>query len=289
MAFEPAGYLGAPLGESGVSDRPSPRETLSLLVGAARSEDLGFLAAAIAYYAFVSTIPLAILGLALASVLGGDALADALAGTLAGALSPEVEPLLRTALETTAGRGSATLVGLLVLLWSGLRLFRGLNTAFARIYGTNQTTTFLGELRDAVATLGGIAVAVGLLAGILVVLGSVSVAGGLLAPLAGVLALPVAFFPIYYILPDVDIRVREAIPGAILAGLGWTILGWVFAVYAALASTASVYGAIGTVLLALTWFYAGALLVLLGALLNVVRAGRLDNRQLQQVAGPVDG
>lgn len=272
-----------------MSDRPSPRETLRLLVAAARSEDLGFLAAAIAYYAFVSTIPLAILGLALASILGGDALSAALAGTLAGVLSPEVEPLLRTALETTAGRGSATLVGLLVLAWSSLRLFRGLNSAFARIYDTSDVTTFFGELRDAAATLGGIAVAVGVLVGALAVLGTVSVAGWLLAPLAAILLLPVAFFPVYYLLPDVDLRAREAIPGAILAGLGWTVLGWVFAVYAALASTVSVYGAIGTVLLALTWFYAGALLVLLGALLNAVRAGRFDNRQLQQVAGPDGG
>lgn len=272
-----------------MSDRPSPWETVRLLVAAASSEDLGFLAAAIAYYAFVSTIPLVILAMAVASIVGGEALASALAEAIAGVLTPQTEPLLQSAFENTAGRGGATIVGLVILGWSGLRLFRGLHTAFAQIYGTATSTTFFDELRNAAVTLGAIAVSVGLLVGVLVIVGRASVGGRLLAPLVTALLLPVVFYPLYYLLPDVGLAVPEAVPGAILAGLGWSVLGWLFAVYAAVAAPASVYGIIGTVLLALTWFYGGAILLILGAMLNAVRAGRLDNRQVQQVAGPDDG
>jgi YihY family inner membrane protein len=178
-------------------------------------------------------------------------------------------------------------VGLVVLVWSGLRLFRGLHAAFARIYGTAATTSVRSEFGDAVTTLGAMAGAILMLATVLGVLGSGAVPGGrLLAPLGSALLLPVAFYPMYYILPDVPVGPLDAVPGAVLAGLGWTLLGWGFALYTTYAATVSIYGAVGVVLLALTWFYAGALLILLGAVLNAVRAGRVDNRQLQQEPDP---
>jgi membrane protein len=269
-----------------MADRPGPRETLVLLVDAARSDDLGFLAAAIAYYAFVSLIPLVILALAVATFVGGETLSAAVSRALADVLSEQALTLLEGALESGAGRGSATAAGLVILLWSGLRLFRGLHTAFARIYGTAGTTSLRSEFGDAVVTLGVMAGAVALLAGGIAVLGSGFVPGGrIMAPFASALLLPVAFYPVYYILPDVHLTLLDALPGAVLAGLGWTLLGWSFSLYTAYAASVSIYGAVGVVLLVLTWFYAGALLVLLGAVLNAVRAEQADNRQLQQESG----
>lgn len=267
-------------------DPPSPTETVRLLVREARSEGLGFLGAAIAYYAFVSVVPLTLLALAVASVVGGDVLATAVQDAVSGILTPEAAALIEDAVASGAGRGSATLVGLLVLTWSGLRLFRGLHAAFGQIYGMTEAASLPKQLRDAAVTLVAIAVALGLLAVVLAVLARPSVPGGtILAPIASVLLLPIAFYPLYYVLPDVPIAPREAIPGAVLASVGWTLLGWGFALYTTYAATASVYGAVGTVLLVLTWFYAGAQVVLLGAVLNAVRSGPIEDRQVQQVAG----
>ena len=269
-----------------MADPPSPAETVRLLVRAARSEGLGFLGAAIAYYAFVSIVPLTLLALAVASVVGGDVLAAGVREAVSGVLTPEAAALIEDSVASETGRGSATIIGLLVLTWSGLRLFRGLHAAFGRIYGRAGTTSLGKQLRDAAVTLIGIAVALGVLAVVLVLLARPSVPSGtVFAPVAIAVVLPVAFFPIYYVLPDVPMAPRAAIPGAVLAGVGWTLLGWGFALYATYAATASVYGAIGTVLLVLTWFYAGAVVVLLGAVLNAVRSGRVEDRQVQQVAG----
>ncbi|MFB6310622.1 MAG: YihY/virulence factor BrkB family protein [Salinirussus sp.] len=267
-----------------MAESPDARETLRLLIDAARSEGLGFLAAAIAYYAFVSLIPLVIIALAAATLVGGETFAEAVAATLAGVLTPETLQVLEGALSGGTGRGGATIAGIIVLSWSGLRLFRGLDEAIGRIYGTTGTTTFVRQIRDASVTLAAIGTAVGTLAAVMAIVRLLLPSGSLLAPLGTALLLPVAFFPVYFLLPNVPMTPSEALPGAILAGLGWTLLGWLFAVYTATLATTSVYGAVGVVLLALTWFYAGALLVLLGAVLNAVRSGRTNNRQLQQVA-----
>ncbi len=84
--------------------------------------------------------------------------------------------------------------------------------------------------------------------------------------------------------PADDVTVREALPGAVFAGVSWTVLGTVFGVYAAQAGGAQLYGVLGGVLLLLVWFYFAGLVLLLGAALNAVLAGRFEDRQLQQGA-----
>ncbi len=73
---------------------------------------------------------------------------------------------------------------------------------------------------------------------------------------------------------------REAVPGAVFAGGGWTLLGTGFNVYAAQADSYQVYGVIGGVLLLVTWFYFAGQVLLVGAAVNAA----LADRQLQQVS-----
>ncbi|QSG10625.1 putative conserved domain associated withmembrane ribonuclease BN [Halapricum desulfuricans] len=266
------------------------RATRALAVGwtlleVVRRSPLTLLAAAIAYYAFVSLLPLSLLALSIASALGGDALAETVVAQLGGVLTPSGEELVRSALTTARGRGGATALGLAVLLWGGLKLFRGLDVAFSMIYGTQRQVTLFTQLRNAVTALFAVGVAVGAVVLAAALAGLVSVS----APT--VIALPIvltaAFLPLYVIFPDVDLRVREALPGAAFAALGWTALSAVFQVYAASAGGSALYGVLGAVLLLVTWFYVGGLLLLVGAVLNGVLAGdvgSVEDRQLQQGA-----
>jgi hypothetical protein len=66
--------------------------------------------------------------------------------------------------------------------------------------------------------------------------------------------------------------------GATVAG--WTGLVVVFGIYTATATSFQLYGVLGGAFLALTWFYLAGLLLLGGAVLNTVIAGRRD-RQVQ--------
>jgi membrane protein len=91
--------------------------------------------------------------------------------------------------------------------------------------------------------------------------------GLLLVGLTGV------FLPLYYYLPDAGLDVRDALPGAVLAAVGWVLLQAGFQVYAANAPQFRLYGVIGGVLLLVTWFYIAAILLLVGAAVNHVLAG----------------
>ncbi|WP_424016790.1 YihY/virulence factor BrkB family protein [Halorientalis pallida] len=254
------------------------------VVTAARSEQITFLAASLAYYTFVSLMPLLLLALVVASALGGEALAGTVVAQLGSVLSPSGEQVLLESLTGASGRAGATVAGVAVLVWGALKLFRGLNVAFGQVYGTAESSSFVDQVTDATVALVAVGVGVGVAAAVNVLVGFVP---GRLADALGTpvlaLTLTITFLPLYVILPDVPVGVREALPGAVLAGGGWALLSTVFRLYAASAGSFQLYGVIGGVLLLVTWFYVGSLVLLAGVVLNAVLAGREDgNRQLQQ-------
>ncbi|MEF8787127.1 MAG: YihY/virulence factor BrkB family protein [Haloarculaceae archaeon] len=252
------------------------------LVAVIRDEQLTFLAAAIAYYAFVSVIPLLLVTLAVASAVAGETIANEVLNLVGEFLTPQAASLVEVALVSDTGRGGATAVGLTVLLWSSLRVFRGLDIAFSRVYGADAPLGLVEQVRDALLVLGVMGAGLGatVLLGTILPLSDIPFAE-YLGPFGLVAVLSVVFLPVYYVFPDSSVDLWEAVPGAVFAGGGWTVLSLGFSVYAARATAFQLYGILGAVLLILTWFYFGGLLVLLGAALNAVLAGQKD-RQLQQ-------
>jgi len=249
------------------------------VVRTVQEEEVSFLAAGIAYYMFVSLLPLLLLTLVVGTLAGGEAFAERIVTAAGDVLSPAASTLLEDALTSGAGRGGATVLGVGVTLWSALKVFRGLDTAFSRVYGTDGPDSIVGELVDGLAALGGISVAlVGL--GVIGAFGTVLGVQVALGGLALVPVLAVAFLPLYYLFPDQEMTIRAAVPGAVFAGVGWTLLGTGFNVYAAQADTYQVYGVIGGVLLLVTWFYFAGQVLLVGAAVNAA----LADRQLQQVS-----
>ena len=245
------------------------------LVALVRDQELSFLAAAVAYYAFVSLVPSLVLLFATASLLGGEELADSVLAGTGEVLSPVGQELVADALGGASGRAPATVVSIALLIWSTLKVFRGLDVAFSQVYGTQPAATLLGRTRDAAAALG--AVGVGLAA--LVVGNAVVGLSGVglarvLGPVALVVVLTVTFFPLFYLFPDSGDPARLALPGTVLAAVGWTVLGTAFREYAGVAGQFDLYGVLGGVLLLVTWYYVGSLVLLLGAALNAVLGGR---------------
>jgi YihY family inner membrane protein len=244
-----------------------------------------FIAAGVAYYAFISLIPLLLLALVVASFLGDTEVVAALVGEVSGALGEGAGGALSDALAGAAGRGGATVFGLAVFLWSGLKLFRGLDIAFSEVYGDPGPASLLEQLRNAAVTLGavGVGVAATVVAGAAIAglgLGA-TLGGGRVVGAAGtaglVAGLTVAFLPLYYVLPGIDLPVSEALPGAVFAAVGWTALQTGFRIYAAFAGSYEAYGVVG-VLLLVTFLYFGALVLLARGVLNAVLAGRADER-----------
>jgi YihY family inner membrane protein len=242
----------------------------------AKEQELTFLAAAVAYYAFVSLIPAAVLILIVASVLGGDQLAAVVLESTGQFLTENGQDVLTTALTADDWQGGATLIGLVFLIWGTLKVFRALDTAFGNVYGTQSEDTLLDQLIDS----GIVVVGIGLSMTVMFVLAGAFAAFDLgpVVEALGVLVLPVfltgAFLPIYYRFPDTSVTVREVLPGAVVAAVGWTAMQAVFQLYASVAST-SAYGIVGGVILLVTWLYFAGAIVIFGAVVNVVLA---DNR-----------
>ncbi|MDS0260376.1 YihY/virulence factor BrkB family protein [Haloarcula sp. S1CR25-12] len=249
------------------------------LVSAVRTQQVSFLSASIAYYMFVSLLPLLLLGLAVATFVGGESFAEEVVAALGTALTPQAARLVGSALTNASGRGGATAVSLAVMVWGSLKVFRGVDTAFSRIYDTHESGGFLDSVVDAVAALAGIGLA---LVGFAAV-GTLGAVFGVDVALSGLALVPifvVAFLPLYYLFPDTQMTAREALPGTLFAAVGWTALATLFGLYASVAGGFQLYGVIGGVLLLVTWFYFAGQLLLVGAVLNAVLTGGTD-RQLQ--------
>jgi membrane protein len=249
---------------------------VSSVIGLARDRNLTFLAAGIAYYAFVSLIPLLLLAIAVASFVGGQALADSVVDMLSRQLSSAGQEIITSTLTATTGRGAAGIVGFVALTWSALKLFRGLDQAFDEVYDDEIEASLLEQVRDALVVVVGIALAIGLVVAVGAALSILNLQlpfVNVIGSLVLIVVLAIAFLPVYYVLPPVDVSVGEVLPGAAVAAVGWVILQVGFRIYASNAGRYQAYGIIGAVLLFVTWLYFAAIVVLIGAALNAVRRG----------------
>ncbi|SIR49475.1 YihY family inner membrane protein [Haladaptatus litoreus] len=251
------------------------RVTTREIAAEVREQEITFLAAGIAFYAFVSILPALLLGLAVVSIVGGERIATEVVMTAQQFLSPAAEAVIYEAFTSRSGRSSATIVGVLVLVWSTLRVFRGLDKAFSRVYDSNHEESFFETLVDASIVV--VVIALALLG---LALGSVVFSAFSWVPFAKPLssvvvlfALAPVFLPLYYFFPDADVTVREALPGTILATVSWVALQALFQAYVESAAQFAAYGVLGGALLLVSWLYLGAIVLLLGAVVNAVLAG----------------
>lgn len=269
-----------------------PRRVVDLgrdVVEVMREHDVTFMAGSIAHAAFLSLFPLLVLLLIVAAAVGNDLLTERIVELSQAYLSPAGEGLVFDALTNASERAGASIIGVASLLWGMLRVFRGLGTAFDALYGSGEST-FVGQMLD------------GLIVFVALVLATVGAGFGAavlavgdhplvqaLNPLVLVLGLTVAFFPLYYVLPEPEIGAREALPGTVVAAVGWTAMEALFGIYVDLANTVSLYGTMGAVILLLVWLYGSAFVLLVGATVNVVLAGRHENEADEEPRGTERG
>jgi len=248
--------------------------TVRSIVRVARDRNLTLLAASFAYYAFVSIVPLVILAFVVGSLLGQEAFAELIVSRVEEFLSESGRRALSEALTATSGRVGVSLVGLVTLAWSATKVFRGLTQAFGEIYETVEDPSLLDAIRDGLVVL----VAVALAAALVVLLETaLEVTGLVRLPYpnlihAGALLVGLTFvlLPLYYVLPPVDVSVAEVLPGAVVTAAGWLGLRFLFAFYASNAGKYQAYGILGAILLFVTWLYFAGIVLLGGAVVNLV-------------------
>lgn len=253
------------------------------VVNEIREEDVPFMAGSVAYQAFVSLVPLLVLVFFAVSLVGDEDLAAQVVEFSGGFLPPEAAQLLGKSIAGKTGSTGASLIGLVTLVWGTLKVFRGLDTAFSAIYGTSEQNSFVDQVVDGLVML--VAIGGAILAGgiAITVISLLPLPGdSVLVPLVLIGALVVAFYPMYARFPDVDVTRREVLPGVLVAALGWAALQSVFGYYVEFAGGSAGAGIFGAIILLLTWLYFGALVLLLGAVVNAVLAGRRGDAPLAE-------
>ncbi|MGH9040246.1 MAG: YihY/virulence factor BrkB family protein [Acidimicrobiia bacterium] len=232
----------------------------------------GELASAVTLAAFLSLLPLLVVGIAalgFVSAASSKDLAQEVIGEVG--LSGKAAETLRTAMEQAqASRQAASVVGLGGLLWTGLGVVGALqytwDTAW-QVSGRGLRDKFLG-----LAWLGG--AGVGFVASF-----SLSAVSQLLpwflAPL-GVVAGFATGVGLWLwaakVLPNRNVGWRPLIPAAIVGALGFEILKVVGSVWVprAVASSSALYGSLGVVFAVLAWLLVFGRLVAFTAMVEVV-------------------
>ena len=244
--------------------------------------DAGTHASSIAYFAFLSLVPLFALCISLVSWTGvGEQDAIAFFTSIApDALNDLVSSLVGDAFSRS---GLAFSVSTLTLLWSSSKGTRALRAGLNSAYGVEESRSapvvvvisilaalVLGIMLAAMMYFifsGGINRAIATIAPDLPLEGFSNVMSPVVAFAAGVLACCLC----YAYLPDGKRRFISQLPGAVLASLACEALSFGFRVYVEQFSNFTVlYGSIATVALLLVWMYLISNILIAGGFLNRV-------------------
>jgi membrane protein len=249
-------------------------------------DNVGLVAAGVAYYGFLAFVPLLGLIVLVYGFLADPATVVSNVRAMTAILPPDVASLIAdqliAAVKTTKEtRGLGMIVALLVALYGGTNgagsIISALNIAYEE---KEKRSLFRFYLTAAIITFAAVVLAVSAL------VATTSLAFlGALAPgaspflvgagrLAGYVGLTVAAAGVagtlYRFAPSREhARWRWITPGSVFAAVAWLLLTLLFSFYVTSITDYNVtYGSLGTVIVLLTWIYLSAYALIFGAELN---------------------
>jgi len=281
----------------------SSRSLLRMLPGLIReassewiNDNVPRLGAAVAFYALLSLAPIIIMAVAAAAVLYGEQAAqgrlaleiEGIAGT---DVAQTIQGIIRGAYQPRTGT-IATLLGLATLIFGASSLFLELRDAMNTIWGLpfpvdhNHLATVIRLIRDRFYSFAMVTV-IGFLLLLALVLNAGVVAMKIEAPSAAAfvilyLVVVLLFAALYKILPEVILKWRDVVPGAMIASFLFVLGKQLMGLYFAYADFGSIYGAAGSPIVVLLWVYYSAQLVFWGAEFSKVYARSLGSHAVKQ-------
>lgn len=262
--------------------------------------------AALAFYTIFSLAPVLVVVIALAgAIFGEEAVRGQIFLEFQGLMGPDAALLIQEVLQSAARPASgriATLLGIGTLLFGATAVFAQLQDSLNRVWevapkpGAVFTTLLRKRLLSFAILLG-----VGFLLMVSLVLSAglpalssrlealLPINLGLLQAfnfLLSFLLITLLFALIYRLLPDVRLAGRDVILGAVATSLlfvlGKTLIGY----YLGHTSTASAYGAAGSLVVVLLWVYYSSLIFFFGAELTWVHS---QQHRSAQAPAPEEG
>ena len=250
--------------------------------------DLFTSAAAMSYFGLLTLFPVLLLLLVISNrmVQGSEILVQII----------EIFPGSREFLQETIRSLSDLRMGVIascavIVLWAGTWVFSIIERALNRIWGTKPRTFLHGRARSlGMIGLGGLLLSLSaLVTSVLVASQSRAARLPLRVPLrvrllavissafweilfslVSVFLTVILFALVYRFLPNTRVTLRDALPGALVAGLLWETAKYVFAWSLQYFHYDEIYGPVSAVVALLTWSYVSSLILLAGAQLTAV-------------------
>ena len=254
------------------------------------------LAAMIAYFALLSFVPLSFLALSVLGLTGRADESSFLVGEIRKTL-PGV-PIVRIVELVNAVRGDAATLGVIggvALLWTSLSLFSVLESAFNIVYGRPNRTFLRGKGLALLLMTGSlVTLFLALLAGSLGAAAlrryAPNVIGNGISAYAVSLVLSsfgvfVFLVSAYYVLTNVDLTVRNVLPGAVLATVLLQVTFQALPLYVRFAKVNPALHTFGGTAILLVWLYVMSNVIVFGAELNWWRAFQEDEQVSEEAVG----
>jgi membrane protein len=251
------------------------------------ADNLLGLSAQTAYYFFFSLFPLLLFVAPVLSLVGNKQdtfglLASQLQQVVPSEGWPLIGGVIRDVVYAQNAPGLMS-VGALLAVWAGSNVFSALIDALNSAYDVVDTRPWWRKKLIAVASV--LVIGLVILSSTVLILGGDRLTGwmadslnlpGALRTALGYIQIPVGFALLvtiaslsYYFLPNLRQSKRQVLVGAVFATLAWTAVTLGFRLYVSnFADYNATYGAIGGVIVLLTWMYFSMLVFLIGGEIN---------------------
>lgn len=265
--------------------RQRGRRFLNLLIAQIKTSGINDAAVVVAFWELLSLFPLIIFAGNIVPLLhiDGRNLIDYAITAFPPEIAQQILPIARHFI--TNGSGSLLSFGAIGTLWAASRGINALKRMMDRTYGV------LGRQNPVLLRIVSMLMTLFLAIALVILILVFSFGQQILDWLTPLLNIPfdlpqlfstlkwpvttiVAFLMlllIYYLLPNVKLRLRSVFPGALLTTVSWLLLSQLFSLYVQYFAQAVLsYGTIGFFIVLLLWLDFSAWIVMFGAILNVV-------------------
>lgn len=246
-----------------------------------KKQNISAYAASIAFFFFLSLVPMLIM---ICTIIPYTPLTEADLVTAVTDLTPDrIDPLAKSLIADVYDKSAGILsIALIATIWSAAKGVMALMTGLNAVNGVEEERNYF--LVRAVASLYTVVMLlVVILSLFIMVFGDQLVTLTLhrFPQLEAVASfamnfrfilvwavLTFLFAAIYTYVPDVKLKFKEQIPGAIFAAVVWSVFSWGFSIYVTYGNSYGIYGSLSIIIIVLLWMYFCMYIIMIGAYMN---------------------
>ena len=250
-----------------------------------KNDDVAGLSAQLSYFFLLSLFPFLIFMITLVGYLpiSQEDVLDTIRGFAPSGTLEMIEDTLEQILNKR--NGGLLSFGIIATIWSASNGINAIVKAFNKAYDVEETRSFL-VARGMAIVLTIAMVFVILVALLLPVFGReiglfifsnfgfseefLTIWNTLRWVLSGII-LFVVFSALYFAAPNKRLHIKDGLPGAFAATIGWIVVSLAFSYYVGnFANYSATYGSIGGIIVLMIWFYLSGMITIIGGELNAI-------------------